>query len=47
MNLLYQILFMDVENVKRDLDILNKFSKQNYWEKLMRYTYFYDYYQGC
>jgi hypothetical protein len=47
MNLLYQILFKDVENVKRDLDILNKFSKQNYWEKLMRYTYFYDYYQGC
>jgi hypothetical protein len=37
-------LFNSDADTKRDLDILKKFSLQNYWDKLMKYHYFYNYY---
>jgi hypothetical protein len=43
--ILSKSLFKNANNVDSDYRILEKFRKQNYWIKLMGYTYFYDYYR--
>jgi hypothetical protein len=37
-------LFKSVADAERYFNIFQKFSRQNYWDKLMRYNYFYAYY---